>query len=208
MNKRIIDDITRFIFVEDEMEKADAIFIPGGSHPELGEYAAALYNQGYAKVIIPTGGFSVKHGKFAGVKSKRDIYCKDYLTECEFLTDVLMYNGVPREAIVCETASGWTRDNAFLTQKAADEHGLRVEKAILCCKCFHARRSLMWYQMAFPDVDILVHPIPYFQDGIEISADNWHTTPAGIQRVLGELQRLGGPFADDFLALIPSEEAP
>ena len=35
MNRRIVNDITDFIFLEDRLEKADAIFIPGGSYPEL-----------------------------------------------------------------------------------------------------------------------------------------------------------------------------
>lgn len=41
----IITDISNFIFVSDEPEKADAIFLPGGSHPELPEYAAELYRR-------------------------------------------------------------------------------------------------------------------------------------------------------------------
>ena len=40
MNRRIVNDITDFIFLEDRLEKADAIFIPGGSYPELPERAA------------------------------------------------------------------------------------------------------------------------------------------------------------------------
>lgn len=68
---RIIDDITRFVFVEDELEKSDIIFIPGGSHPELGEFAAELYKKGYADTIMPSGGVSIKTGKFGGVKSKK-----------------------------------------------------------------------------------------------------------------------------------------
>ena len=43
---KIINDITDFIFLEDEMEEADIIFIPGGSHPELGEYAAEVWKKG------------------------------------------------------------------------------------------------------------------------------------------------------------------
>ena len=43
MNKRIITDISNFIFVSDEPEIVDAIFLPGGSHPEQPEYAARLY---------------------------------------------------------------------------------------------------------------------------------------------------------------------
>ena len=55
MNNRIITDITNFIFIEDKPQKVDAIFLPGGSHPEQPEYAAELYRKGYAKWLIPSG---------------------------------------------------------------------------------------------------------------------------------------------------------
>ena len=42
MNHRIITDISDYIFVSDPPEKADAIFLPGGSHPQQPEYAAEL----------------------------------------------------------------------------------------------------------------------------------------------------------------------
>lgn len=45
MASRIITDISDFIFVEDTPEPADAIFLPGGTHAEQPEYAAALYRQ-------------------------------------------------------------------------------------------------------------------------------------------------------------------
>ena len=35
MTNKIIAAITNFIFVTDEPQKADVIFIPGGSFPEL-----------------------------------------------------------------------------------------------------------------------------------------------------------------------------
>ena len=64
MNNRIIVDISNFIFVSDKPKTVDAIFLPGGSHPEQPEYAAKLYNKGFAKYIIPAGGVSVKRDKW------------------------------------------------------------------------------------------------------------------------------------------------
>ena len=64
MDHHIINDIGNFIFVSDEPEKADVIFLPGGSHPEQPEYASELYHQGYAKWLIPSGGVSVKRDKW------------------------------------------------------------------------------------------------------------------------------------------------
>lgn len=193
LNNRIIADITNFIFVDDKPQKANIIFLPGGSFPEQGEYAAKLYKQGYADKLLPSGGVSVKSGKFAGAQSKQDIYKKDYQTDSEFLTDVLIQNDVPETVIYAETEAGHTRDNAFLSRVVVDKSGLEIKKAIIICKTFHARRCLMLYQLAFPETEMIVCPF----EAYGINRDNWHTFEYGIERVLGELARCGNQFADD-----------
>ena len=115
MNEQIITDISDFIFVSDKPKTVDAIFLPSGSHPEQPEYAAMLYNKGFAKYVLPAGGVSVKRDKWPGVRSKAEIYNDNYKTDCEFFTDVLIKNGVPRTAIYGEVKSGHTRDNAFFS---------------------------------------------------------------------------------------------
>ena len=192
-NNRIITDITNFIFVSDELEKADAIFLPGGSHPEQPEYAAELYHRGYAKWLIPSGGISVKRDKWPGVRSKADIYSGDYQSDCEFFTDVLLKNGVPSSAIIGEEQSGHTRDNAFFSRRVIDRRGIDIKTALIVCKAFHARRCLMLYQMAFPYVDLKVCPVHCYN----ITKDNWYKSETGIDRVLGELARCGNQFAGD-----------
>ena len=193
MDHHIINDIGNFIFVSDEPEKADVIFLPGGSHPEQPEYASELYHRGYAKWLIPSGGVSVKRDKWPGVRSKADIYNGNYRSDCEFFTDVLLKNGVPASAIIREDQSGHTRDNAFLSRKIVDERGVAVKTAMIVCKAFHARRCLMLYQMAFPNVNIKVCPVHCYN----ITKDNWYQTEAGIDRVLGELARCGNQFVGD-----------
>ena len=193
MDARFIEDIGNFIFVSDTPATADAIFLPGGPHPEPAEYAAELYAQGYVPLMIPAGRYGIKTGKFAGVKSKADIYCEEYETECEFLTDVLTKCGVPQSAILGEDRSMHTRDNAFLTKALTDAHGLTIRKAIIVCKSFHARRCQMLYQLAFPETEILVCPF----DCYGITKENWYTFEYGIDRVLGELARCGNQFVGD-----------
>ena len=193
MNPRIITDISNFIFVSDEPEKVDAIFLPGGSFPEQPEYASKLYRQGYAKWLIPSGGVSVKRDKWPGVRRKAELYSGDYQSDCEFFTDVLLKNGVPASAIIRENKSGHTRDNAFLSRKTVDERGIDIKTALIVCKAFHARRCLMLYQMAFPDVDIKVCPVHCYN----ITKENWYESEAGIDRVLGELARCGNQFVGD-----------
>ena len=193
MNNRIINDITNFIFVEDEPQKVDAIFLPGGSHPEQPEYAAELYRKGYAKWLIPSGGVSVKRDKWPGVRSKADIYNGDYQSDCEFFTDVFVKNGVPADVIVGEDKSGHTRDNAFLSRMAVDEKGVEIKTAIIVCKAFHARRCLMLYSLAFPDTKFYVCPVVC----MGITKDNCYKSEQGIDRVLGELARCGNQFVGD-----------
>lgn len=193
MNARFIADITRFIFVSDPPQPADVIFLPGDSNPEPAEHAARLYREGYTPLLIPSGKYSPKFGKFAGVKAKADIYCRDYLTECEFIRDVLTRNGVPETSILEEDRAEHTKANAFLSRALADAHGLTFRRAIVVCKSFHARRCQMLYQLAFPETEILVCPV----DCYGISSDTWYTFAYGIDRVLGELARCGNQFADE-----------
>lgn len=193
MNNRIINDITKFIFVEDKPQKVDAIFLPGGSHPEQPEYAVELYRKGYAKWLVPSGGISVKRDKWPGVRSKADIYNGDYQSDCDFFTDVFIKNGVPSDVIVGEDKSGHTRDNAFLSRMVVEESGLDIKKALIVCKAFHARRCLMLYQMAFPDTTFYVCPVVC----MGITKENWYKTEQGIDRVLGELARCGNQFVGD-----------
>lgn len=190
---RIITDISDFIFVSDGPEPSDAIFLPGGSHPEQPEYAAKLYRDGYAKWLIASGGVSVKREKWPGVRSKAELYDADYPSDFAFFTDVLRKNGVPASAIVGEDQSGHTRDNAFYARKACDAAGLRIKSALLVCKAFHARRCLMLYQMAFPKTQIRVCPVVC----CNITKDDWYRTDEGVDRVLGELARCGNQFVGD-----------
>ena len=193
----MLTDISDFIFLQNEPQPADIIFIHGGSHPELGEYAAALYQKGLAPYVMPSGGVSIKTGAFNGVKSRKELYSLPYRTDCEFLADVLEKNGVPPDAIHHENESGYTKENAFLSKRLADEKNLVIKRAILVCKCFHARRAFMCYQLAFPQTEFFIHPVPYVHGDIIITKENWFQTATGIDRVLGELMRCGNQFNEE-----------
>lgn len=193
MANRIITDISNYIFISDAPGKADCIFLPGGGHAEPPEYAAQLWHKGYAKWLIPSGGVSVKRDKWNGVRSKADVYNGDYQTDCEFLTDVLLKNGIPADVIIGEDRSGHTRDNAFFSRAAIDKKGIQARTALIVCKAYHARRCLMLYQMAFPHTEIRVCPVHCYN----VTKDNWCKSERGIDLVLGELARCGNQFVQD-----------
>ena len=200
MNMRVVQDISNYIFVEDQPEKADAILIPGGAYPELAELAARLFKEGYSELVIPSGAYAITEGKFAGVKSKKDIYTGEYETECDFYCDVLVKNGVAAENILREDKSQFTAQNAWFTRDLLQEQGSELKKAIICCKAFHARRCLMYYQFTFPDTEFVVVPAKDTHKGL-VQKENWYTSQAGAEKVLGELNRIGTQFMPEFTEL-------
>mgnify|MGYP004525186243 FL=1 len=175
-----------FVFAENNPEKADIIFVPGNGFPEMAEKAARLYKEGYAPWILPSGRYSITLGKFVGVQSKKELYEGNYNTEWDFLKTVLMRNGVPEKAILKENQATFTYENAIFSRQVTDLHKLQVKKAILCCKTYHARRSLMYYQLLYPEAEILV--CPACPDGI--TRENWRETEAGVDAVTGEVNRI------------------
>lgn len=189
---RIINDISNFIFVEDKPQKVDIILIPGGSYPEIAEEAARLWNGGYSKLILPSGKYSVKRGYFPGPLSKVDKYNEKYSTEWEFLKTVLVKSRVDEKAVLREDKAQYTYENAILSKKVTDYYNLEIKKAIICCKSFHDRRCLMYYQIAYPQTEFLVCP----SDVKGITKENWFNSDGGIDKVLGEVSRCGSQFKD------------
>ena len=200
MNMRIVEDISNYIFVEDELKKADVIMIPGGAYPELPELAAKLWKEGYADYIVPSGAYAITEGKFAGVKSKSEIYTGEYETECDFYCDVLKRAGVSEDVIIREDKSQFTAQNAWFSKDILAEKGLMPKKAIICCKAFHARRCLMYYQFTFPETEFIMVPAKDTHGG-EITKENWYLSESGAARVLGELNRIGTQFMPEFTEL-------
>ena len=97
-----------------------------------------------------------------------------------------MKNGVPKEVILREDQSTFTYENAIYSRQVTDSHGIQVKKALLCCKTYHARRSLMYYQLLYPEAQITV--CPACPDGI--TRENWRKTEKGVTAVTGEIDRI------------------
>lgn len=173
--------MTNFIFLEDEPEAADVIFLPGSEEGSLAKTAAALYLKGLAPIIVPSG----KYAKWTG----HSIVGR-FETESDYFAHLLMEEGVPAEAILKEREATYTYQNAINTRKLLDERGITVRKALLCPQAYHARRSKLYYQVLFPETEILV--CPTVTKGI--TRDNWYRSEKGRETVLGEIERCGSQF--------------
>ena len=178
---KFLEEMTNFIFLEDEPQKSDVIFVPGSEEGALAKTAARLYLNGYAPLIVPSG----KYAKWTGHS-----IVDRFETESDYFAYLMMEEGVPEDAILKEREATYTYQNAINTRKLLDERKIEVKRAILCCQAYHARRSKLYYQILFPDTEILV--CPTVTKGI--TRDNWFKSRETADIVLGEIERCGSQF--------------
>jgi uncharacterized SAM-binding protein YcdF (DUF218 family) len=172
------DCISELVFVKTDIQAADIILVPGGSHPQLMEKAAELYNQGLAPYILPSGHYNPK--------------IPEYGSEWEFLKSIGVKLGVPEERILKEDKARHTFENAELSWKVIKDNNLPVKKAILVCKAYHSRRALLTYQTVFPkETEFFVAYVP---DKRNIRKDNWFLEEEKIKIVMGEVEKIGSYF--------------
>lgn len=183
---RPFDCITDFIFIENQPAKADIILIPGGLRPQLMYKAVELYQQGFAPYILPSGG--------AGPKLSREIEAgtAHWKSEWEFLQNIAVQKGVPEKVILKEDEALNTYDNARLSWRVVQQQNIEVNKAILVCKAYHARRALLTYQAAFSSkIEYIICPII---DDRDVRKDNWYLDEKKIELVMGEVEKIGKYF--------------
>ena len=190
---KFLRDITEFIFLEDLPEKADLIIVPGNTWPQPARRAAALYHEGMAPYIVVSGRYSKGQQTFAGAGCEGDRYKGAYMTEADFLTDVLIREGVPETAVLQERKAEFTLENARYIRKLLEEKKMTVKKALICCQAFHARRCRMYFEYVFQDTDVEFLMCPAVTQGI--SRCSWMESQKGLDTVLGELRRCGEQFA-------------
>lgn len=190
---KFLRDITEFIFLEDLPEKADLIIVPGNTWPQPARRAAALYHEGMAPYIVVSGRYSKGQQTFEGAACEGDRYKGAYMTEADFLTDVLIREGVPETAVLQERKAEFTLENARYIRRLLEEKKMTVKKALICCQAFHARRCRMYFEYVFQDTDVEFLMCPAVTQGI--SRCSWMESQKGLDTVLGELRRCGEQFA-------------
>lgn len=111
-----------FIFVEDQPEKADIIFVPGNGYPQMAEKAAELYRKGYGRYILPSGKYSITMGAFSGVLSeKKNI--PDNIRQNGNFSGMFSLKMALRQKIFCGRSATYTYENALFSKKVTDEAG-------------------------------------------------------------------------------------
>jgi len=142
----------------EELPEAEAIILLGGSTrvptpprntveiTESGDrvlYAAHLYKEGKAPLIIATGG--------------RITWLQNAPPEADSMKNLLIEIGVPESAIIEETQALNTYENALYTKKILEQRG--IKQSLLVTSASHMPRSLRVFQKQ--GIDVIPSPTDF-----------------------------------------------
>lgn len=165
--------------VEDPLAKTDVIIAISGDNGPRTQTAVRLWKQGYAPVVLFSGGSLDPESVSSAELMKRDA----------------VRLGVPAAAILVEPASTTTEENARLTAQLMTERGLRT--AILVTSPYHQRRASIFFSRAFAANGLEFRNHPAFDP--DWDPDRWWIREPARTLTLVELAKLGASivFAKD-----------
>ncbi len=156
-------------------EKADCIFALGSHDRRVANRAAELYLQGWAPLLIFSGGLG---------NLTKAIWTE---TEADQFAAIAVEMGVPAHAILVENESTNTGENILFTQELLQERGLDPQSFIVVQKPYMERRSYATFKKHWPDKKLLV-------TSPQISFKDYPTDDIPLERVInvmvGDLQRI------------------
>jgi uncharacterized SAM-binding protein YcdF (DUF218 family) len=156
-------------------QKADCILALGSHDLRVAERAAELYLEGWAPLMICSGGL----GNFTqGMWDE---------PEADQFARIAVDKGVPRDAILIENKSTNTGENILFTQQLLKEKNLDPQSFILVQKPYMERRSYATFKKHWPDKNLIVtSPQISFEDYPNEEIPNERV----INIMIGDLQRI------------------
>jgi len=161
--------------VSDPLEKADVIVAVSGDEGPRTDTAVALWQQGYAPLLL-----------FSGASLD-----PTSVSSAEIMKREAVRRGVPADAILVEPRSTTTEENAAFVAQLMDERGLR--SAILVTSPYHQRRASILFARAFTPAGLEFRNHPASDPGWD--PDRWWMTRASRTLTLIELAKLGAVIA-------------
>jgi uncharacterized SAM-binding protein YcdF (DUF218 family) len=155
--------------------KSDCIFVLGSHDMRVADRGAGLYLQGWAPLLIFSGGL----GNFT-----KDMWLEK---EADLFAKRAIELGVPKEAILIENKSTNTGENILFTQQLLKQHQLDPQSFIVVQKPYMEKRSYATFKKHWPDKQLIV-------TSPQISFEDYPNDEIPLQRVInimvGDLQRI------------------
>lgn len=154
---------------------SDCILTLGSHDTRVAERAAVLYHEGWAPLLIFSGGLG---------RLTENMWTE---TEADLFANIAVQQGVPREAILVENRSTNTGENIRFVRKLLAEKGLDLQTFIVVQKPYMERRSLATFEKAWPGKNFVV-------TSPQIAFEDYPTDEIPLEHVInimvGDLQRI------------------
>jgi uncharacterized SAM-binding protein YcdF (DUF218 family) len=161
--------------VDHTIEKSDCILALGSHDLRVADRAAELYMQGWAPLLILSGGLG-NFTKGMWKESEADLFAK-----------IAIDKGVPASAILVENKSSNTGENILFTQQLLKEKNMDPASFIVVQKPYMERRSYATFKKHWPDKKLIV-------TSPQIAFEDYANDEIPIERVInimvGDLQRI------------------
>ena len=167
--------VGHWLDLSDPLEHADAIVAISGDTGARAESAIALWKQGYAPVLIFSGGSSDPES----------------VASAELMKRAAVAAGIPANAIVVEGTSATTEENAQRVALLMKTASLR--SAILVTSPYHQRRAAILFEREFERASLSFRNHP--ADDPDWDATLWWTREPSRSLTLVELAKLGALVA-------------
>jgi uncharacterized SAM-binding protein YcdF (DUF218 family) len=158
-----------------ELQKADCILALGSHDLRVGDWAADLYLQGWAPLLIVSGGLGrLTKGSWNETEGKK-------------FARVAVNKGVPEEAILIEDRSTNTGENILFTQELLHSANVHPGSFIVVQKPYMERRSFATFEKVWPGKKIILSSPP-------LTFEQYASGDMDMEKVIhimvGDLQRI------------------
>lgn len=157
------------------LQQSDCILALGSHDLRVADRAAELYLEGWAPLLIFSGGLG---------NLTSDIWT---VPEADQFAAIAIEKGVPENAILIENKSTNTGENILFTQQLLHEKGYNPQRFIVVQKPYMERRSYATFKKHWPEKELLVTS-PQF------SFEDYPTSDISMEKVInimvGDLQRI------------------
>jgi len=165
--------VGHFLTAVDAFSEADAIVILGGDGGDFFrvQQGVALFNEGYAPVVVFSGGISLKDAGLACSSARLSLEAAQEL-------------GLPDSSAIIASGAQSTYDEAVNLRLLAQQH--QWHAIIIVTDLFHTRRAARTFRTLLPDTTIYVSAAP----DPNVDASRWWQTEEGLVAVFNEVIKL------------------
>ena len=158
-----------------QLKKSDCILALGSHDLRVADRAAELYLEGWAPLVIMSGGLG---------NLTQDMWT---VPEADQFAAIAIKKGVPADAVLVENQSTNTGENILFTQRLLRKMGLEPHSFIVVQKPYMERRSYATFKKHWPDKELVV-------TSPQMSMVDYVTDEIPMEKVInimaGDLQRI------------------